>query len=146
MKLYHVVKCTDPATRICIRGGDGRKPTNEEMACVVSRRAGRIRERLLPQFDVGFRGVEFDASEEVFSCPVNPRLGGDAARFECSGFGVEMVDNRVEDLWREGGRHRRLHWSRWALDLTSGQSPESVNRGLASVLYPPLHRPIGDRQ
>ena len=76
------LKCADPTTRIRIRGGDDRKAMNGEGACVVSGRVGRIRGCLLPRFGVGFRGVEFDASEEVFSCPMNPVFGNDAACFE----------------------------------------------------------------
>jgi hypothetical protein len=81
-KVYDIVKGADPTTLIRIRGGDDWNATNGETARVVSGRVGRIRKRLLPQFDVGFRGVEFDASEEVFSRPRNPRFGDDATRFE----------------------------------------------------------------
>jgi hypothetical protein len=82
VQVYEVVKGVDPITRICIFGGDDREATDGETARVVSRRVGRIRKRLLPLSDVGVRGVEFDASEEVFSCPMNPRFGDDAARSE----------------------------------------------------------------
>jgi hypothetical protein len=72
MQVYDIVKGADPTTRILIRGDGDVKATNGEGACVVSGRVGRIRKRLLPQFDVGFRGVELDTSEEVFSCTMNP--------------------------------------------------------------------------
>ena len=82
VQVYEVVKRADPTTCIRICGGDGRKTTNEEMARVVGGGVGRIREGLLPQFDVRLRGVEFDASEEVGSRPMNPRFGDDATGFE----------------------------------------------------------------
>jgi hypothetical protein len=82
MQVYDIVKCADPTTRIRVCDGDDRKAMNGEGACVVSGRVGRIRKRLLPQFEVGFRSVESDASEEVFSCPMNPRFGDDATCFE----------------------------------------------------------------
>lgn len=65
-------KGTDPTTQIRICGGNDCKTENGETASVVSGRVGRIRKRLLPSFDVGFLGVEFDTSEEMFSCPKNP--------------------------------------------------------------------------
>ena len=82
VQMYEVVKGADQTTRIHIRSGDGRNATDGETARVVSGRGGRIRKRLLPQVDVGFRSVEFDASEEVDSCPMNPGFGDDATRFE----------------------------------------------------------------
>jgi hypothetical protein len=61
---------------------------NGESERVVGGRGGRIRKRLLPQLDVRFLGVEFDASKEVFSRPMNPGFGNDATRFERLGFVV----------------------------------------------------------
>ena len=105
VQMYEVVKGVDPATCACIRGGDGRNAMNRETARVVSGRGGRIRKRLLPPFDVGFPGMEFDASEEVNSCPMNPGFGGEATRFERCRFVVQMVDGEVEEFWREGRQH-----------------------------------------
>ena len=82
VQMLEAVKGADPTAHIHIRGGDGRNTTNRETACVVSRRGGRIRKRLLPPFDVGFRSVEFDTSEEVCSRPMDPGFGDDAKRFE----------------------------------------------------------------
>ena len=76
------LKGADPTTRIHIRDGNGRNASDGETAREVSGRGGRIQKRLLPQVDVGFRSVEFDASEEVDSCPMNPGFGDDATRFE----------------------------------------------------------------
>jgi hypothetical protein len=91
VQVFEVVKGTDPATRFRIRGGE----INGETASVVSGRVGRIRKRLLPQFDVEFPGVEFDASEEVCSCAVDPGFGYDATGFECRRFVVEVVEDGV---------------------------------------------------
>jgi hypothetical protein len=44
-----------------------------------SRRAQKC---VLPQIDVGFPGVESDASEEMLSHPINPQIGDDATRIE----------------------------------------------------------------
>jgi hypothetical protein len=82
VQVYKVVKGADPITRIRIFGGDDREAMDGETARVVSGGVGRIRKRLLPLSDVGVRGMEFDASEEVFSCPMNPRFGDDAARLK----------------------------------------------------------------
>jgi hypothetical protein len=95
VQVFEVVKGTDPTTRFRIHGGDARKPINGEMARVVSGRVGRIRKRLLPQFDVELSGVEFDASEEVCSCAVDPGFGDDATGFECRRFVVEVVEDGV---------------------------------------------------
>jgi hypothetical protein len=95
VQVFDIMKGTDPTTRFRIRGGDTRKPINEEMVSVVSGRVGRIRKRLLPQFYVEFPGVEFDASEEVCSCTVDPGFGYDAAGFERRRFVVEVVDDGV---------------------------------------------------
>ena len=40
------------------------------------------------------------------SDPRNPRLGDKATRSERGRVIVQMVDDEIEDLWREGGRHR----------------------------------------
>jgi hypothetical protein len=84
VQVYDVVKCADPATPIPICGGECRETRNEETASVVSGRAGRIRERLLPQLQVGggCQEAKFDGGEEVRSCPMNPRFGDDTTRFE----------------------------------------------------------------
>jgi hypothetical protein len=82
VQAYNVLKGADPITHIPTCGGGGRNTTNGESARIVSGRGGRVRERLLPQLDVGFRGVEFDASEEVYSRPLDPDFGGNAASFE----------------------------------------------------------------
>jgi hypothetical protein len=89
---------------------------------VVGARVGRIRKRRLPQFDVGCRGMEFDAGKEVSSCPINPRFGDDAIHSKRSRFVMQMVDDEIENLLWEGGRHRGLRQSRWALDLPSGRN------------------------
>ena len=117
MQVLDIVKGTDPTTRFRIRGGEARKPINGETASVVSGRVGRIRKRLLPQFYVEFPGVEFDASEEVCSCAVDPGFGYDATGLECRRFVVEVVDDGVQDLWREGTRHR---WQGPAEPLDAG--------------------------
>ena len=62
-----IAKGADPTTHIRTRGSDGRTTGNGETAGVVSGGIGRIRKGFLPQFDVGFLGVELDASEKVFS-------------------------------------------------------------------------------
>jgi hypothetical protein len=72
VQVYEVVKGADPTTLIHIRGDDERNSTNGETARVVSGRVGRVRKRLLPEFDMGVRAVEFDVSKEVFSRPRNP--------------------------------------------------------------------------
>jgi hypothetical protein len=82
VQMFEVVKGVDPATCTRIRDGDVWNATNGETARVVSGRGGRIRKRLLPPFDVGFLGVEFDASEEVPLCQIKPQSGDEAARFE----------------------------------------------------------------
>ena len=74
VQMDDVVKGADPTTLIHIRGSDGRNATDGETARVASGRVGRVWELLLPQFDVGFRRVEFDVSEEVGSRPMNPRF------------------------------------------------------------------------
>jgi hypothetical protein len=71
-----------PATCARICGGDERNAMNGETTRVVSGRGGRIWKPLLPQFDVGFPGVEFDVSEEVLSRQTNPGFGDEATRFE----------------------------------------------------------------
>jgi hypothetical protein len=74
---YDVVEGADP-----IRIGGGNVPVDGKMAGVMSGGAGRIRKCFLPEFDGGCRGTELDAGEQVGSCPLNPRFGGDATRFE----------------------------------------------------------------
>jgi hypothetical protein len=103
VQMYEFLKGANPTTRFSISSGDGRKATNGETARVVSGRGGRIRKRLLPQLDVGFLGVEFDASEEVFSRPMNPRFGDDTTHFERRRFVAQMVGDEIEDFRREGG-------------------------------------------
>ena len=76
------MKGANPATHIFVRGGSGRKAANEETACVVGGRVGRIWEGLPPEFDVGFLGVELDMSEQVSSRPRDPRFGDDATCLE----------------------------------------------------------------
>jgi hypothetical protein len=82
VQMFEVVKGVDPAICARIRGGDGRNAINEETERVVSGRGVRIRKPPLPPFDVGYRGVELDASEEVDSRPINPRFGDEATHFE----------------------------------------------------------------
>ena len=82
VQAHNVLKGADPITRTPTCGGGGRNTTNGESARIVSGRGGRVRERLLPQLDVGFRGVEFDASEEVDPCPMNPGFRDDATCFK----------------------------------------------------------------
>ena len=62
-----IAKGVDPTARIHIRGSDGRKTENGEVASVMSGRVGRIWKGLLPKFNVGFLETKFDASEKVFS-------------------------------------------------------------------------------
>ena len=69
-QVYDTVEGANPTTLARVWSGDDWNITNREIACVVGGRAGRIRECLLPQFDVKFLGVEFDVSEKVF-----PRAG-----------------------------------------------------------------------
>ena len=82
VEVYDIVKGGDPTTRIRICGGDEREAADGEMAGVASGRVGRIREGLLPPFDGGFLGAEFDACEEVYSRPLDLRFGDDATGFE----------------------------------------------------------------
>jgi hypothetical protein len=77
-----MVKVVNPTTYTDIRGRDGQKTTNEESACVGSRRVGRIRKGLFPQLDVGLTVGEFDKSKKVFPGPWKPRSGDKAAGFE----------------------------------------------------------------
>ena len=72
VQVYEIVKCADPTAVIRICSGGRRNPTDGETAREVSGGVGRVRKRLLPSFDVGFLGVEFDASKEVYSRPWNP--------------------------------------------------------------------------
>ena len=104
--MFDVAKCADPTTRLRFRGVKGRGAANGESARAVSGGVGRVRKGLLPQFEVGLRGMEFDISEEVFSRPRNPRLGDDTTDFECGWFVVEVVDDEVEYLMWESARHR----------------------------------------
>ena len=83
IQVYQVVKCADPTTLIYICGSDSRDTTDGETARVVSGRVGGVWKRLLPQFGMESRGREFNAGEEVGSCPLNPRFGDDATGFEC---------------------------------------------------------------
>jgi hypothetical protein len=46
---------------------------------------------------VGFRG-EFDVSEEVSPCPMNPRFGEEATGFESIWLVMKEVDDEVEYL------------------------------------------------
>jgi len=69
---YDIMKGADPTTHTHICGSDDRDTINKETACVAGGRVGRVRKGLLPEFDVGFLGVEFDVSEEVFLRPRNP--------------------------------------------------------------------------
>jgi hypothetical protein len=82
VQVYNVLKGADPITHIPTCGGGGRNTTNGESARIVSGRGGRVREHLLPQLDVGFRGIEFGASEEVYSRPPDPGFGSNATSFE----------------------------------------------------------------
>jgi hypothetical protein len=108
VQMCDVVKGADPTTHIRICSGGGREAIDEETACVMSGRGGCVRKRLLPQFDMGSRGVKFDASEEVPPCPLHPQLGDEATCFERRPFVTYVVEDEVEDLRREGGRHRGL--------------------------------------
>ena len=47
-------------------------------------------------------------SEKVFSCSMSQRFGGEATGLESTRLVVEEVDDEIEDLWREGRRHRGL--------------------------------------
>jgi hypothetical protein len=98
VQMYEVAKGADPTTHILICGDDNRNAANVEVERVVCGRVGRVRERLLPQLDVRFRGVKFDASEEVDPCSMNPRFGDEAARLERCHFVVQMIGGEVEDL------------------------------------------------
>ena len=88
VEVYDLVKGGNPTTHIRICGGDEREAADGEMAGVVSGRVGRIREGLLPPFDGGFLGAEFDIGEEVYSRPLDPWFGDDATSFERSRFVV----------------------------------------------------------
>ena len=50
---------------------------------------------------------ECDVNEKVLSDPRDPRFGDEAARFECSEFIAQTVDDEVEDIWWKGARHLR---------------------------------------
>ena len=71
-KVYDIAKGANPTTRTRIRSGDIHGAMNGESARVASGRVGRIGEGLLPPFNRRVLGVEFDASEEVFSRRRNP--------------------------------------------------------------------------
>lgn len=57
----------DPTAYIHVGGSNDRKTVNGETVGVASGGAGRIRKGLLPLFDGGMFGVEFDLSKKVFS-------------------------------------------------------------------------------
>jgi hypothetical protein len=135
VQMYDVVKGVDPTTHIRICSGGGREAIDEEIVRVMSGRGRWVRKCFLPQFDVGSRGVEFDASEEVPSCPLHPQLGDDATRFERRPFVTYVVEDEVEDLRREEGRHRGLCQS--CLDAVFHRGVDSVrgsNPVLSSIL------------
>ena len=71
-QVYDLVEGTNPTTHTRTRGGNDRKTENGETAGVASGRFGWIWKCLLPPFDVGFLGLEFDVNEEMLSCPRNP--------------------------------------------------------------------------
>lgn len=84
---------------------------------MISGRVGRIWKGLHPRLD-GFRSPDEDGSEKVPSGPRDPHFGNEATRFERGRFVVQMVDDEVEDLWRQGGQHRGFH-ARVVLDAHS---------------------------
>ena len=92
----------NPASPIRVCSGDGRKSANREEVRVASGGVGRIWKGLLPQLDMGFLGVEFYASEKVFSRSWKPWFRGGATRFERRWFVVKMVD-------RSGGNPPALY-------------------------------------
>lgn len=49
---------------------------------MMSRRVRRVRKGCSPLSDAVTQGVELDADEKVFLCPLNPCFRNDAARLE----------------------------------------------------------------
>lgn len=84
--MYDAVESANPATQARIFNGDGWNTKDEETAGVGGGRAGGIWKCFLPQFDMGFLGVKFDASEEELAGTGNQRFGDEATRFERSRF------------------------------------------------------------
>jgi hypothetical protein len=77
--VHEVVKGADPTTHTPICGGDDRGAINGATARVVE---------LEGSGNIFFRSLmwNFDANEEVDSCPINPQFVNDATRLECSRF------------------------------------------------------------
>ena len=86
----------------------------------MSEGVGRIRKGLFPQLDSDL-GMESDVSEKMLLSSRNPRFKDDAARLERNRFIVQVVGDKIEQLWREGARGGGLHpRSIGALSLGNG--------------------------
>ena len=111
-QIYDMVEGANPGirTRSCKSGRFGVVVTRKvETARVMGGGARRVWEGFHPRIESGSErrlGMERDAIEKVDSCPRNPGLGNEAAFPERSWCIVQVVDDVVEDLWWEEGRHR----------------------------------------
>ena len=65
---------------------------------------------------------------------MDPRFGDDATGFERRRFVVQMVDDEVEDLWREGG-HRGLPQDTRGRDGGLRFRPRIRARSLSSMSF-----------
>ena len=74
----------------------------------MSGRVGGIQEGFHPRFEGGSGLAEVDTVEMMSLSPRNPRLGDEGTHPERSQFTVQMVDDEVEDLSREGEQYRGL--------------------------------------
>ena len=108
-QFHDLVEGVNPGKRIGNRNSDHFEIPEVETARVMGGGVGRIREGVHPRFESGSGQTELDVVEKVYSGPRNPRLGNEATFPERGGFIVQMVDDEVEDLWREEGRHRGSH-------------------------------------
>jgi len=90
-------------------GGGGPTVEDPKSLNVVGGRVQWVWKGLHPRSNDGTVLTELDTGEKVLSGPRNPRFGDDPTGFECCWFAVQVVDDEVEDLWREGAGHRGLH-------------------------------------
>ena len=129
MRFHDMVEGVNPGKRI----GNCRNYYFEmgkvETACVMGRGVGRIRGGSHPRFKSESGRTELDTVEKVYSGARNPRLGNEATGPERRGLIVQMASDEVEDLWREGGRHR---------GFLLGQSSGSHDRGSDGSYYSSL--------
>ena len=103
-------KCLNPTILFCVCCRKASGALDQQGTRVIRGGVGRIRECRLPRLE-GFGRRELDIGEEVLSSARNPRLGDEAAVPECLWFIVQVVDDMIEDFWREGWRRHRGFFS-----------------------------------